>query len=314
MKTDQNFFVPEYIQDFKCIGKDCIDSCCIGWNIPIDKNTFNIYENSTNREIKAVSKKFMVKNKSNSNLNYGKFINQNGCCPLLSKEKLCSAFNSLGKESLSVGCSTFPRVIKIFNKLGFISGKLSCPEIARLCLSKQDLKIKKLKSKKLPNIFNSQNILLLQTTEKLSDKKLKFIQEVFSNINDYASFFYTLKKVIIAYHKITEQEITSEVFSKKELKKEKENLLLTETPFFARMCFSSLINSKKSINQISSDNPDNKELLKYSRYKKICKKSAVSSNYFFCSKTEFLKEFIYIYNTKFEEFRKQNNFIFKNFF
>ena len=215
MKTDQNFFVPEYIQDFKCIGKDCIDSCCIGWNIPIDKNTFNIYENSTNREIKAVSKKFMVKNKSNSNLNYGKFINQNGCCPLLSKEKLCSAFNSLGKESLSVGCSTFPRVKKIFNKLGFISGKLSCPEIARLCLSKQDLKIKKLKSKKLPNIFNSQNILLLQTTEKLSDKKLKFIQEVFSNINDYASFFYTLKKVIIAYHKITEQEITSEVFSKK---------------------------------------------------------------------------------------------------
>ena len=95
--------------------------------------------------------------------------------------------------------------------------------------------------------------MLLQTTEKLSDKKLKFIQEVFSNINDYASFFYTLKKVIIAYHKITEQEITSEVFQKKNLKKEKENLLLTETPFFARMCFSS-INSKKSINQISSDN------------------------------------------------------------
>ena len=78
------------------------------------------------------------------------------------------------------------------------------------------------------------------------------------------------------------------------------------------MCFSSLINSKKSINQISSDNPDNKELLKYSRYKKICKKSAVSSNYFFCSKTEFFKGDIY--NTKFEEFRKQNNFIFKNFF
>ena len=46
---------------------------------------------------------------------------------------------------------------------------------------KQDLKIKKLKSKKLPNIFNSQNILLLQTTEKLSDKKLKFIQEVLGN-------------------------------------------------------------------------------------------------------------------------------------
>ncbi|MDC3176469.1 hypothetical protein OBA28_01780 [Alphaproteobacteria bacterium] len=71
------------------------------------KNRFNKYENSTNREIKAISKKFVVKNKSTSNLNYRRFINQNGCCPLLSKENLCIAFNSLGKDRLSVGCSTF---------------------------------------------------------------------------------------------------------------------------------------------------------------------------------------------------------------
>ena len=36
------------------------------------------------------------------------------------------------------------RLITIFDKIGFISGSLSCPEIARLCLSKRDLKIKTL--------------------------------------------------------------------------------------------------------------------------------------------------------------------------
>ena len=43
MQSNKNFFVPEYIQDFRCIGKDCIDSCCVGWNINIDKETYKKY-------------------------------------------------------------------------------------------------------------------------------------------------------------------------------------------------------------------------------------------------------------------------------
>ena len=32
---------PVYFEDFKCIGGKCEDSCCIGWNIDIDKVTFS---------------------------------------------------------------------------------------------------------------------------------------------------------------------------------------------------------------------------------------------------------------------------------
>ena len=32
---------PRYFEEFKCIGGKCEDSCCIGWNIDIDKITFN---------------------------------------------------------------------------------------------------------------------------------------------------------------------------------------------------------------------------------------------------------------------------------
>ena len=35
---------PFYYDDFKCIANDCIDSCCIGWQINIDENTYKKYK------------------------------------------------------------------------------------------------------------------------------------------------------------------------------------------------------------------------------------------------------------------------------
>ena len=39
MKT----FVPNYYKDFKCIANRCKHSCCVGWEIEIDDNTFKKY-------------------------------------------------------------------------------------------------------------------------------------------------------------------------------------------------------------------------------------------------------------------------------
>ena len=37
------FITPDYMTKFKCIGKDCIDSCCAGWNIELDNGkTFKV--------------------------------------------------------------------------------------------------------------------------------------------------------------------------------------------------------------------------------------------------------------------------------
>ena len=57
------------------------------------------------------------------------------------------------KEHLSVGCSTYPRVIKKFSGTNFIAGELSCPEVSRLCLKNPNINIKKLKINDLKNIF-----------------------------------------------------------------------------------------------------------------------------------------------------------------
>ena len=313
MQSNKNFFVPEYIQDFRCIGKDCIDSCCVGWNISIDKETYKKYKNSTNNEIKSIAKKFLVKNDLNSNINYGKFINQNNCCPFLNRDKLCNAFNLLGQENLSIGCATYPRNIKIFDKIGFITGSLTCPEIARLCLSKKDLKIKKKNINKLLNIFNSHNVFSAQTTKKISNKKLQFMREVFSTINDNFTFFDTLKQIIIAYEKKGNSKILINHFSKNEKEKIKKDLLISDTNIMATLCFSKLAKRNTQVDQSSKKIANSKNIVD-SRFKKIRKIAAIKSDYLFSPKKDFVRKFSFIYNKKFDKFRKKNDFIFKNYF
>ena len=293
MELNQDFFVPEYMQDFECIGKDCIDSCCIGWNVEIDKKTFKKYENSQNKKIKLISKKFLVKKNSNSDLLYGKLADHNNCCPFLSEEKLCNAYSLLGKENLSIGCSTYPRVIKKFDKIGFIAGDLSCPEIARLCLNKPNLKIKKVKQNKLLNIFNSKNVFSLEISKNIPDKISDFIEKIFYQINFRNTLFEALEQIIISYEKIFKnREYKS--FSKDQNEKIKDNSLLFETKILANICFSNLTSQ--------------------SRYTTICKISANKSKYFQISESEFVEKFINTYRTKFSEFKEKNEFIFKNFF
>ena len=293
MELNQDFFVPEYMQDFECIGKDCIDSCCIGWNVEIDKKTFKKYENSQNKKIKLISQQFLVKTDTNSDISYGKLADHNNCCPFLSEEKLCNAYSLLGKENLSIGCSTYPRVIKKFDKIGFIAGDLSCPEIARLCLNKPNLKIKKVKQNKLLNIFNSKNVFSLEISKNIPDKISDFIEKIFYQINFRNNLFEALEQIIISYEKIFKNR-NYKSFSKDQNEKIKDNSLLFETKILANICFSNLTSK--------------------SRYTTICKISANKSKYFKISESEFIEKFINTYRTKFSEFREKNEFIFKNFF
>ena len=36
--------VPEYYKEFKCIASKCKNNCCIGWEIDIDKDTYELYK------------------------------------------------------------------------------------------------------------------------------------------------------------------------------------------------------------------------------------------------------------------------------
>lgn len=125
MKT----MVPHYYKDFKCTASKCTDTCCAGWEIIIDDETYKHYN--------KVCGEFGERLKSNLTLyedGEPGFVLQNDNCPFLNKNNLCDIYTELGEESLCYTCKTYPRFIEEYSNLREIGISLSCPEAARLIL------------------------------------------------------------------------------------------------------------------------------------------------------------------------------------
>ena len=65
VKTRQ-LLVPEYMQEFSCIGSACEDSCCIGWRVDIDEATYKKYKKSRDIELKPLFEKNVTRQRSKS--------------------------------------------------------------------------------------------------------------------------------------------------------------------------------------------------------------------------------------------------------
>lgn len=128
--------VPQYMNQFKCIGPKCEDNCCYGWNIAIDKNTYKKYRNISNSNLRFLLDKNVTRNRSNPSLeNYAKIkLNNDLSCPFLQEDKLCNIQKNLGGNFLSKVCMVYPRVTSVVNGVYEKSLTLSCPEAARLVL------------------------------------------------------------------------------------------------------------------------------------------------------------------------------------
>jgi len=133
--------IADYMEDFKCIGSECPDTCCQGWHIGIDKKTYKKYKKSNNPDLKPLFKKSMgrVKNGAASDNNYGYIkTGDDKSCPFLGENSLCSVQQNLGEGSLSDTCKMYPRIINIIDGTLEKSATLSCPEAARRALLNED--------------------------------------------------------------------------------------------------------------------------------------------------------------------------------
>ena len=160
-------------------------------DIDIDKETYKNYINSSEKKINLISKQYLVKNDTKTNLSYATVKNKNRSCPFLADNKSCNAYNILGKENLSIACSTYPRVVKKLGNLSFIAGELSCPEISKLCLSTPNIKINEFKKNELKNIFNSNKIHTIDIPQDLPERIKIFLKKVFQYYQIKTHFFKT---------------------------------------------------------------------------------------------------------------------------
>ena len=61
-----NEFTPQYVNEFKCLGSDCSDTCCQGWMINIDKDTHEKYQKVEIDEVDNIGDYLIKKNTPSS--------------------------------------------------------------------------------------------------------------------------------------------------------------------------------------------------------------------------------------------------------
>ncbi|MGO9339380.1 MAG: flagellin lysine-N-methylase [Terracidiphilus sp.] len=135
-----------YADRFRCIGSACEDTCCQGWNVPIDEPAWEKYQSLPEGPLPDLIRASLIRKpevaaEAGAAKPVFAIIRMNAAneCPMLSADHLCRIQAELGESLLSHACATFPRYV---HSLGGVEEKaltLSCPEAARLVLLTPDL-------------------------------------------------------------------------------------------------------------------------------------------------------------------------------
>ena len=134
-----NTFLPKYMIEFKCVSSSCTDSCCAGWDINIDEDTYNKYENSTGELKGLLDRKFIKNEDEYDSFNYGFMVlKDENRCPFLNSNMLCDIHGGDGQENLCITCKSYPRVFNIVDNVYEKSGLPSCMEICTRAFLNKD--------------------------------------------------------------------------------------------------------------------------------------------------------------------------------
>lgn len=134
----QDITVPDYFEKFSCIGPRCEDTCCSGWSVPIDRDTYHEYKRNKHPVLAPLFKLAVIKNTSPLTPNPAHFgvlkMKADKSCHFQQEDKLCAIQTLLGEQALSDTCRIYPRYFNQFGAQREHSLGISCPEAARLVL------------------------------------------------------------------------------------------------------------------------------------------------------------------------------------
>lgn len=121
------YIIPHYYKKFACIGGDCPDTCCAGWQIMIDPASLKKYRQTKGR----------LGSRLHNEIDWeeGAFRQYEKRCAFLNEENLCDLYiEGNGSGMFCKTCRLYPRHVEEFEGLREISLSLSCPEAANLIL------------------------------------------------------------------------------------------------------------------------------------------------------------------------------------
>lgn len=125
-------YAPDYYPAFHCIADRCRHSCCIGWEIDIDRDTLAAY-----RQVSGPIGERLRADIEENNDGACFRLDEHERCPFLNPNGLCDLIATLGESSLCEICAEHPRFRNFFADRTEIGLGLCCEEAARLILTHQ---------------------------------------------------------------------------------------------------------------------------------------------------------------------------------
>lgn len=118
------------LDKFSCIADKCKHSCCIGWEIDIDDETYELYKN-----VEGDFGRRLMANIRTEGGCHSFILDDNERCPFLNDKNLCDIILNLGEEYLSDICNEHPRFYVNISECEYECGLgMCCEEAARLIL------------------------------------------------------------------------------------------------------------------------------------------------------------------------------------
>lgn len=120
------YLATKAVAKFECLQADCPDTCCKGWSMQLDDETYKKYEGTELENAVAYDG-------VNNEIRVMKRDPETDFC-IKFTEGICSIHADKGAHYLGDACNFYPRVTRNIAGKKIMTATLSCPEIARLML------------------------------------------------------------------------------------------------------------------------------------------------------------------------------------
>jgi len=137
--TTKRALVPHYFHRFVCIGGECEDTCCGGWQVPVDRAAYLRYAALDDAELLPIFAESLRESPERTEHDYARIhTGSDRKCPMMSGEGLCRIQLKYGEPYLCDVCAVYPRHANEVGGVREQSLSASCPEAARLILFQPD--------------------------------------------------------------------------------------------------------------------------------------------------------------------------------
>ncbi len=185
--------IPSYYREFQCIADRCRDSCCIGWEIDIDEDTYAYYK-SVEGAFGERLRRHMEEGEPDTFR-----LEKNGWCPFLNGQKLCDICIELGEEALSEVCTEYPRFTLEYGNVREKCLCLSCEEVGRLVFSNRERTT--FEEYELPEEVWEEESCFEHNLECARDRAIELLQNrdkrIVDRISDYLFFCEKVQEKIV---------------------------------------------------------------------------------------------------------------------